>query len=130
LAKLQAFRAEHGHCNVPKTWEDASLATWINHLRSKKSGLSKELIRSLDEIGFDWAPYETEWKEAFAKLNSYKEKNGHCNVTRAEDLRLGNFVANIRSREAQLSEDKIRSLDELGLIGTHSRLHGQHLLQT
>jgi hypothetical protein len=112
LAQLKEFRDEYGHCNVPQ--RKHPLASWVNHLRHRKSGLSKELIRRLDEMCFDWAPYETEWEEGFLRLEAYKEKNGHCYATRAEDVRLGNFVSNMRSRRAGLPEEQIRRLDELG----------------
>ena len=57
LAELEAFKREHGHCNV--TRKSGKLGTWVTNARSrqKKGNLSEEQKDSLDNLGFTW--YET-----------------------------------------------------------------------
>ena len=55
--KLRQFKEEHGHCNVPIGWpKDRPLATWVRSRRRdmKEGVLSKEHVRRLNEIGFQW----------------------------------------------------------------------------
>lgn len=57
FAALVAFKAVHGHCNVPRGWlENPALARWINrHRNEKKQGtLTKDHISRLDTLGFVW----------------------------------------------------------------------------
>ena len=65
---LMAFKAEFGHCNVPKTqsrnYKHYSLGSWCNEMRQsykdiKKGGmprckLSKPDIKRLEKAGFKW----------------------------------------------------------------------------
>ena len=58
FADLLAFKAAHGHCNVPSTYkEDPSLAAWVfNCRRQRKLGsLAANRIERLDAIGFSWS---------------------------------------------------------------------------
>ena len=56
MAKLRAFKQEHGHCRVPRCYKDSKLANWVKNRRSEKKRevLSKERVAKLDEIGFEW----------------------------------------------------------------------------
>ena len=54
---LIAFKAEHGHCNVPTGYrQNSKLATWCSKQRTNKGKdrLSEEYIRRLEAIGFVW----------------------------------------------------------------------------
>jgi hypothetical protein len=64
-ARLEAYKAQHGDCNVPPDWEeDPPLATWISRQRSYKrrldrgegnAGVTVAQVAKLDELGFVWA---------------------------------------------------------------------------
>ena len=64
-AKLAAYKAQHGDCNVPPDWgEDPPLATWISGQRSYKrrldrgngnAGITVAQVAKLDKLGFVWA---------------------------------------------------------------------------
>ena len=55
--ELVAYKAEHGHCNVPQRYENnQSLANWVVKQRTafKNDNLSEERVGKLNEIGFAW----------------------------------------------------------------------------
>ena len=52
---LKQFKAQHGHCSVPRSHKD--LGFWVNNQRKayKKKTMAKERIEKLDNIGFLWS---------------------------------------------------------------------------
>ena len=54
LNELMNYKAEHGHCNIPK--RQGPLGTWVQNQRAayKKGKLSEERVRKLDALGFCW----------------------------------------------------------------------------
>ena len=93
---LMAFKAEYGHCNVPKTRSSnnkyLSLGKWCSDIRVSykaiKEGriplsykLSKADIQRLENAGFEWnlskrIPFDERLKDLIA----FKAEYGHCNV--------------------------------------------------
>jgi hypothetical protein len=133
FAKLKAFRDKHGHCNVPKRWEDPSLGQWLLHLRKNYEAralseaerlarqlgtLSDDQIRRLEEIGFVWDPYAVAWDAKFENLKAYRKKHGHCNIPQKSkgNPGLGAWVANQRNhyRRGELPKERIQRLNEIG----------------
>ena len=65
LARLAAYKAEHGDCNVTMRWaEDPKLDTWVNTQRKFKrkldrgepsEGMTAARAAKLDKLGFPWA---------------------------------------------------------------------------
>jgi superfamily II DNA or RNA helicase len=56
FAALVNYKAEHGHCRVPRHWiENSRLAQWVTTQRTKRNKLSEDRIRRLDELGFQWS---------------------------------------------------------------------------
>lgn len=65
FAKLMEFKKEFSHCRVPKGYEkDYELANWVRNQRLEQANLSKEGKKSrmtperfklLDELGFKWS---------------------------------------------------------------------------
>jgi hypothetical protein len=62
---LEAFYLAHGHCCVPADYtEDPSLTVWMKHQRrnyklymsGKPSTMTKERLRCLQSIRFEWTP--------------------------------------------------------------------------
>ncbi len=128
FAALQAFMAQHGHCNVPRSHaENPELGRWVETQRgrSKANRLSSERISRLDALGFEWDPLSAAWDEKFAELQAFKDQHGHCNVLRghSEDAELGMWVS--RQRKAlkanSLSSERISRLDALGFSWTPGR---------
>lgn len=62
FSRLEAYKAEHGDCNVPQKHDDRELSSFVFGLRAKmvrlKKGhpvrMSQEQIGRLDDLGFQW----------------------------------------------------------------------------
>ena len=124
LTRLEAYKREHGDCNVPASWpEDPKLANFVHMNRGKKKaldargedhggGLTVALVAKLDAIGFAWKlpaaarkkqRSEARWDDAgwerrLAVLQRYEREHGDANVPAqwAEDPRLANWVTSQR----------------------------------
>ncbi len=133
LAAAREYYATHGNLNVVAAYTTPNglrLGAWLAQLRNmRKSGaqrkyLTPERIRELDEIGMVWDVPDYLFEKNYAALLDYYKENGNVDVpsyyVTADGLRLGTWVFNIRSRRkkvgqgAELTEEKIRRLDELG----------------
>lgn len=86
---LCEFRKFFGHCHVPHTYErNAPLAQWVKRqryqyklkLEGKRSTLSDERVRLLNQIGFIWNSHDAVWEERWVELTAYKNAHGHCIV--------------------------------------------------
>jgi hypothetical protein len=128
LADLLAFKAAHGHCNVPSGYrEDPSLAVWVfNCRRQRKQGtLDTDRIERLDAIGFSWAVrtrrfVARDWDAMVAQLAAFYRDHGHSNVTSARpgDRELAAWLHGVRcnKRAGRLDADRVRHLDALGVV--------------
>ena len=110
LARLAAYKAVHGDCNVPQGWaEDPRLGRWISTQRAGKrkldrgepsEGMTVARAARLTALGLNWhpprrnIPNEAEWDAQLARLVAYKAEHGDCSVPRgwSEDPRLGTWV--------------------------------------
>jgi hypothetical protein len=57
--ELMAFKAAHGHCNVPQLYsENVKLGIWLNVQRRRKRGgmLPADRLARLDALGVVWEP--------------------------------------------------------------------------
>jgi predicted helicase len=127
FGRLLLFRETQGHCRVPITYKDKKLAKWVQHQRAfaNKGNLSPFRKRRLDEIGFEWDPFETTWTEGLRYLRMYKEREGHCSVPRPHKengFRLGQWVGVQRGKKDTMSALRRQQLDELGLELSRSML--------
>jgi hypothetical protein len=118
---LRHYKERVGDCRVPKKYEEDGfrLGTWVSKQRSRKSELSSERVRRLDELGFEWDPMEADWEGGFGYLKRYKERVGDCCVPLhhyENGFNLGKWVSKRRSRKSKLSSERVGRLDELGFI--------------
>ena len=80
LRELEAFKKEHGHCNVRSTYAaNPSLAKWVSNVRRQKQTgeIATELARCLDRLGFTWVlrhrtVYRRDWDTMVATLTEFK----------------------------------------------------------
>jgi hypothetical protein len=115
LARLAAYKAAHGDCNVPRGWaEDPRLGRWVMAQRQYKKklargepspGMTAERVARLEALGFIWALDEAVWEMQFARLAAYKAVYGDCNVPQgwAEDPRLATWVSTQRKGKRMLA---------------------------
>ena len=123
FVKLDAFKAAHGHCDVPQDYPaNPSLGAWLDSLRRKYrvGKMPPQLIQRLDLLGVVWAPRADSWSEMFSKLQEFKNQNGHCNVTAGYPQKsvLGAWVDKQRSnfRRATIAPDRKKQLDDIGFV--------------
>jgi hypothetical protein len=119
FAELRRYKDMYGDCNVPQGWaENPQLGSWVSVQCTfqKKGKLSPAHKHRLDELGFDWDPYDSFWETMFAGLGRYRERLGHCNVTLAENPQLAGWAYLQRSqkRKGALSAVRKARLDALG----------------
>ncbi len=120
---LSEFQKKSGHCRVPARYPlNKKLATWVSLLRVAfhEGRLPEEKIIRLEAIGFDWDPFESSWKESFTKLCSFKDLNGHMNISSTNILTkpLANWASDQRKqyKDGELPTEKILKLEALGFI--------------
>ena len=120
---LKVYKDKYGDCNVPQKWpENKQLGVWVGEQRKfyKKGKQDKDRIKRLENIGFEWSPIDSQWEEMFIALKVYKDKHGDCNVPQrwAENKQLGRWVGVQRRnlRNKQLSNDRIKRLEEMGFV--------------
>ena len=119
FGKLVLFREKQGHCRVPGGYEDGKLGKWVSHQRrfAKLGTLSSIRKQRLDQIGFAWDPYETDWEEGYLHLKAYKERCGHCRVPldhQVDGFPLGEWAHGLRTRKSSLTVERLARLEELG----------------
>ena len=65
-------------------------------------------------------PFATDWDKGFAALMRFIQREGHCRVpqrnTDDDGYRLGQWVQTQRSTQAELTDDRLRCLDEQGFV--------------
>jgi superfamily II DNA or RNA helicase len=119
FGELQAFRSQHGRCNVPRNWpENPSLATWVSHQRKGKDRLLAGQRQQMEALGFQWAPHENTWEAMFSALVQYKEQHGDCMVPvyGLENPALGMWVFAQRQRKDRLPATRRERLEKLGFV--------------
>lgn len=122
-AALQ-YQRDHGHLSVPRSYRTETgicLHFWLSAQRKyRKSGvLSAERVRLLSDAGIVWDPHEDQWRSSYQSAVAFYAEHGHLDVTRTHNgSRLAIWIARQRScrRRGDLSEERIRALDEIGMI--------------
>lgn len=120
---LEAYRKEHGDCQVPTNWEkNVQLGRWVamQRYRHKIGELSKGYLTRLSQIGFVWSPTDKVWNDMLQRLVKYKKKHGHCDVPSScpSEPDLANWVANQRHRKklGSLAVERMRKLEAVGFV--------------
>ena len=128
FTELVAYKREFGDCNVVgNSPANPTLANWVASQRQRKNNgsLRNERIQRLNEIGFVWDLKEVAWTDNFQRLVEYKRQHGDCKVPQKwpENVQLANWVNNQKLARAlgKLSDERIRSLDEIGLAWGEQR---------
>lgn len=106
---------------VPSDWkEDPKLGRWVVSQRHEKLNglLEEDKLKRLEKLGFDWDPKGTVWNERYKELQSYRDINQNCLVSRnsKEHPTLARWVSKQRSAksEGRLSSDRIKKLEDIG----------------
>ena len=125
FGELAAYKATHGHCNVPQlfiTENGMKLGQWVINQRTRKTSLSADRIQRLENLGFVWDSNEAAWEKGFTQLVAYKATYGDCNVpvkfVTENGMKLGQWVDRQRQfyKNGKLSADRIQRLEALDFV--------------
>lgn len=139
LKQLQGLQLRYGLdidiINLPTSDETKQLRNWICNQRAqyklyqegKKSTLTFERIKALNDIQFDWGERITPWSSRFQELRQYKLLHGNCLVPQLyeENPQLGTWVKAQRRHGklfrsdkggSSMTFDRYKKLDEIGFV--------------
>ena len=137
IQQLCEYKVQFGHCLVPKLYvANHKLGLWVMaqrtqyrlHQEGKPSRMTKERIRELESIGFDWGRNKTDWAIIWSvriqEIREFKEQFGHCLVPGKYSVnpKLGEWVSTQRSnyrlhqegKPSPMTEERIRELESIG----------------
>jgi hypothetical protein len=137
LRELLAYKEANGNTLVPQVFpSNKQLGIWVQTQRyqfkllheNKKSAMTEEHIKSLNELDFDWRHGKAKakaasWEDRLQELAAYKEANGSTNVTQEfpSNKQLGIWVKNQRTQyrlfkaneKSNMTKARMESLNEL-----------------
>ncbi len=136
FSAAQVYYREHGNLLVnvrDGKYQGVELGKWLAQLRTyRKSGirtsyLTPEREAALEEIGMVWDVPDYLWEQNYHAAVRYHREYGDLDVpyyyVDPDGVKLGVWIANTRfarrnggAGRAELSEDQIARLDELGMI--------------
>jgi predicted helicase len=126
--RLVRYKEREGHCLVPQSFMDGDywLGMWVAKQRQYKEKLSVSRRERLDAIGFVWkvgakgqVGGKNSWEENFAVLQTFKAREGHCEVHHDQiegTFNLGRWVRRQRENRDTISAERKRQLDAIGFV--------------
>ncbi len=120
--ELLQYKSQYGNVAASQK-ESSGLGAWINTQRQarKKGNISMDYIRRLDEIGFEWNPFDVKWEAKFTELVEYKSAHGNMNVPRDGLTGLGAWINTQRQarKKGKILPDRLRRLENIGFEWEH-----------
>lgn len=83
--QLLLFKQEHGHTNVPAHYKNKKLYNWVRTQRVSKDTLSKDRLKKLQDIQFEFSTTkqskrDQQWLENFREVEKFFKEHGHLNL--------------------------------------------------
>ena len=131
FSEASIYYAEHGNLNIPKRYTTPaglSLGEWLTTQRRVRAGqisgnLTEQQIARLDSIGMKWGNRnDAAWERGLEEARKFREQFGNLQVPAKyktkDDYPLGKWINNARKRrnDGKLTEERIRQLDQMGMI--------------
>jgi superfamily II DNA or RNA helicase len=119
FAALLKFYKREGHCRVPRGYEEdrVRLGIWVSRQRSNRNQLTPDRLNRLNSLGLIWDHIAGQWEDAFAVLQKFHKREGHCRVPQGhqeDGLKLGSWIGTQRCNRDQLTPDQVNRLNSLG----------------
>jgi hypothetical protein len=129
--ELKDFKAKHGHCLVPHNHlhqGSPALAQWVKRqrfqykqsLQNKRTTITEERKRVLEELGFIWDSHAVAWEEKYQSLLTFEKQHGHVDVpSNHEDKNLAIWIKCQRrqykllfqGRQSAMAKERISRLE-------------------
>ena len=136
FAELVEFKATHDHTDVPSSWEDQELFWWVSVQRreyrklkeGKMTGITKERIERLEDIGFEWKSKRTyEWKIRLDELRGFYDENGVVPIPRAKHpvlyrwtyVQKKEYDKFVKGESTNMDEARIADLKTIGFFDVY-----------
>lgn len=131
FSEASIYYAEHGNLNIPKRYTTPaglSLGEWLTTQRRVRAGqipgnLTEQQIARLDSIGMEWGNRnDAAWERGLEEARKFREQFGNLRVPAKYKTKdgypLGKWINNARKRrnDGKLTEERIRQLDQMGMI--------------
>jgi len=123
--KLLEYKIHYGNCNVSRSFEDKSLASFVSRQRFnyRKKKLSENQIQKLELLGFNWEVTRSSnskaWDSKFSELKQFYEKNGHSQYKKSngnESLYNWILYQRMEKKKGKLSEFRINALNSIKFL--------------
>jgi hypothetical protein len=116
---LHKYYLEYAHTRVParSSYENFQLGQWVSNQRSRRNNLSEDQINRLNNINFNWSPFDDAFERGLEKLRLFIEINGHTNPSARDvihDFKLGSWATVIRANKNKLTDERVALLEQLG----------------
>ena len=131
--RLLEFKEEYGHCDVPVSYQqdEKGLGSWLaNQRRFYRDGqlhpTRQHLLKEIAGICFTESKLKR-WDHMLSLLESYKQREGHCNVPQnyidveqengGNHENLGQWLMNQKKQYSKgtLSKDRQQRLEDVGI---------------
>ena len=119
--KLLEFKAIYNHVDVPRSYKDKQLATWVHTQRKYRDTMLEYRKDKLLSVGFNFSiaksKNDKEWEDMYSNLLEFKQKFNHVDVSsRYEDKKLANWVNSQRKayKANKLSDYRYNKLVDIG----------------
>jgi len=129
---LRAYKEVHGHCKVsPSSSLHCKLGVWVrqqrNNYKQKRRTMTRERIRMLEELSFDWRLRETNpWWDEYKLLRKHWEQHGNFNIptNTTEGLHLARWAKGQREqykrrqqgKHSSLADDRMQALNDIDFV--------------
>lgn len=120
--QLLNFKIAAGHCNVPRSYENKTLANYVSRNRYlfNKGELEIEKVEKLKLLQFEFtAPKTNAWENKFEKLKAFYELKGHSNYQKSDgDPSIYHWILGqrVNRRKNKLDPSQIAKLDSIKFI--------------
>lgn len=119
--ELKQHIRDFGDCLVPKKFpQNPVLAKWVEMQRSqykylhdgRRSHLTPDRIKQLEEIGFVWNVHKYKWHLKMQELQDFSDMNGHCNVPPKGNRQLATWIRRQKSEYKKMMNGKKAQMDD------------------
>mmetsp|Transcript_36768 Transcript_36768/g.44347 ORF Transcript_36768/g.44347 Transcript_36768/m.44347 type:complete len:387 (+) Transcript_36768:76-1236(+) len=85
--ELKIYFNKEGHSRLPTKYHNKQLQSWVKDQRKhyEKHTISKERIKSLNEIAFEWVPGVDVWEDGYGLLKAFVSEFGHARIPMLKD---------------------------------------------